>query len=169
MAGCRWVALTVWGVAIVGCGGNQYPTARVQGTVTCEGNPVSGGTITFNPIPEEGAKEPGKSASGIVDASGHFQLSTFKPGDGAIVGMHEVFYTPPVLGEGGDADDEGNPPPATPAPSPAAKPTGKQKLLPCQFGGTARMGVSQGSNDLAIELTSWMPAVKKDDDDERGE
>jgi hypothetical protein len=162
-------ALAVGVITVVcGCGGGEFETAPVRGTVTCEGTPVTSGTITFKPIAEEAADKPGKPAMGKIGADGSFVLTTYKTGDGAIIGMHEVFYAPAVAGEGDDDDDEGgSAKPAAPA-APAKRPTGKTKLLPCQLGGTARIGVVDGTNDLKIELTSWVPKTEEDED-RRGE
>jgi len=78
-----------------GCGGGgMYKTAAVKGHVTCDGKPVSGGTITFSPVAGDAEKgaNPGKAASGSVDASGNFVLSTYANDDGAVVGKHKVVY-----------------------------------------------------------------------------
>jgi hypothetical protein len=157
-------------ILLSGCGGGEFETAPVTGLVTCEGTTVAGGTITFNPIAEDAKGKPGKSAMGRVGADGRFVLTTYKEGDGAIVGMHEVFYTPAIPGEGDDGEDEEGA--GSLGAAPPKKPTGKKsKLLPCEMGGTARIGVVDGRNDVTIDLTSWIPKVKKDDDEdqERGE
>ena len=72
-----------------GCGG---PTiAPVRGRVTWNGKPVKDAMVTFSPRPKsEDDKEPGKPATGQSDADGNFVLSTYKPYDGAQVGMHQV-------------------------------------------------------------------------------
>jgi hypothetical protein len=160
-------ALTVGVItAVGGCGGGEFETAPVRGTVTCEGSPVTSGTITFNPIAEDAVGTPGKSATGKIGADGTFVLTTYKAGDGAIIGMHNVFYAPPAEGDEGEEDDDGG---GTPKPvSSAQRPTGKGKPLPCQFGGTAKIGVVQGANDLKIDLSSWVPK-QEEDEDRRGE
>lgn len=69
-------------------------TASVSGTVTKDGKPVSGGTITFAPKGEEG-KASGKPATGEVQSDGTYTLTTYDDGDGAVIGTHEVSYDPP--------------------------------------------------------------------------
>ncbi|MDZ4689245.1 MAG: hypothetical protein SH850_29570 [Planctomycetaceae bacterium] len=154
--------------AVSGCGGSgEFDTAPVRGTVTCEGTPVTSGTITFSPIAEDAVDKPGKPAMGKIGSDGTFVLTTYKQGDGAIIGMHEVFYAPAIAGEGDeDEDGSGDAKPAAPAKRPTA---GKGKLLPCQLGGTAKIGVVNGKNDLKIELMSWFPKQDADEDDLRGE
>ncbi|HUQ72287.1 MAG TPA: hypothetical protein VM165_22365 [Planctomycetaceae bacterium] len=151
---------------VCGCGGGEFETAPVRGTVSCEGTPVTSGTITFSPIAEGAVDKPGKPGMGKIGSDGTFVLTTYKEGDGAIIGMHEVFYAPAIAGEG-DEDEEGGGP-AKPA-APAKRPTGKVKLLPCQLGGTARIGVVDGKNDLKIELSSWIPKKDDEEEDRRGE
>ena len=75
---------------MIGCGGGPS-IAPVQGNVTCNGEPVTGGTVMFNPIPEDGkVNADARSAMGILDSSGHYVLSTNADGDGALVGKHNV-------------------------------------------------------------------------------
>jgi len=167
------VALAVIVTSLVcGCGGGgESETAPVRGKVTCEGTPITSGMITFNPIAEGEKGPPGKAASGKINPDGTFELSTYKPGDGAIIGMHNVSYAPLVAGEGDDSDeeDEGGNKAAPPPPAAKTQPAGKGKLLPCQQGGIAKIGVVAGRNDLTIELSSWAPKVEDDEDRERGE
>jgi hypothetical protein len=66
----------------VGCGGPA--TVPVSGTVTLDGEPVDGATVTFVPEGE------GRPANGNTDASGNFTLTTFTGGDGALPGSYNV-------------------------------------------------------------------------------
>jgi hypothetical protein len=59
-------------------------TAPVTGRVTYRGEPVSGATVAFV---AEGAPRFG---GGVTDETGQFELTTFQPGDGAVVGKHVV-------------------------------------------------------------------------------
>ena len=71
----------VWG----GCSGSDRPaTVPVRGQVTFRGKPVVGATITFLC---DGAPRP---AVGTTDAAGAYQLTTFEPNNGAVVGTHVV-------------------------------------------------------------------------------
>jgi hypothetical protein len=65
--------------------------APVKGRVTFNGKPVKEAAITFAPVPKtDKDKEPGKPATGFTDEDGYYELSTFEPLDGAIVGNHKV-------------------------------------------------------------------------------
>lgn len=71
--------------------------APVSGTVQLDGKPVTEGYVIFTPEVQSGADplESGKSASGTIDRSGAFQLSTYGDNDGAVIGNHTViFYRP---------------------------------------------------------------------------
>jgi hypothetical protein len=85
----RWHTLvstlvTCAGVILAGCGGGSdlLPTAPVSGTLAYEGKPVAKGAIHFHP-------PKGQTANGVVE-DGKFTLTTYKEGDGAIVGKHRV-------------------------------------------------------------------------------
>ncbi|WP_166831724.1 hypothetical protein [Thalassoroseus pseudoceratinae] len=80
-----------------GCGSSRDPnlplTAPAGGQVTYNGSPVDQGTVTFHPV---GKGNPGV---GLIDEDGHFEISTYEPGDGAVVGKHAVTIDiPPTLG-----------------------------------------------------------------------
>lgn len=70
-------------VALAGCGPNLPRCFPVSGTVTVDGQPVAGGTITFYP-------EAGRSAMGKIEADGSYKLTTFRDDDGALPGRHAV-------------------------------------------------------------------------------
>lgn len=77
------VALSVVAlVGLVGCGGRPR-TAVVRGTVTYQGKPVPHGTVNFIPAA-------GPAATGEIGRAGSYRLTTFKSGDGAILGTHKV-------------------------------------------------------------------------------
>ncbi len=75
-------------VVAVACGGcNRGPQiVPVRGLVTYEGKPLEYGTITFQPAQ-------GQPAKGVIQPDGSFVLSTFRQGDGAVVGEHKVRVT----------------------------------------------------------------------------
>jgi hypothetical protein len=68
---------------LAGCGDNRPRTAVVRGTVTYKGKPVPNGTVNF--IPAEGP-----AATGDIARDGSYSLTTFRKGDGAILGTHKV-------------------------------------------------------------------------------
>ena len=78
-------------VALLPCGCGGPAMAPVKGRVMFNGKPVKEAAITFAPIPKSDAdKEPGKPATGFTDEEGYYELSTYKPLDGALVGEHKV-------------------------------------------------------------------------------
>ncbi|MBN2293372.1 MAG: hypothetical protein JXM70_13165 [Pirellulales bacterium] len=78
-----------------GCGHGLDYTTKVTGTVTVNGKPANGFYVVFNP-------PKGRPANGTTDSQGRFSLSTFDPGDGAVLGEHVVTIT--------DAFPQGPPP-----------------------------------------------------------
>lgn len=82
---CPFVLLCV--LVIAGCNGSPYPIAPTRGVVTIDDKPVPGGKVMFAPI-AQGNAETGKPAFGEIQPDGTFELSTFRPKDGAIVGEH---------------------------------------------------------------------------------
>jgi hypothetical protein len=89
---------------VTGCGESRPPVAIASGRVVCEGQPVSGGSVTFIPFPIDGqaGDKPGKAAKGEVAEDGSFRLTTFDTFDGAVVGRHRVDYEAPE----GDSEEE---------------------------------------------------------------
>jgi hypothetical protein len=78
------LTLLAFGGLIAGCGSNGPETVKVRGIVSLDGKPVEDATVGFTP------KDGGRPAMGTTDASGQFTLTTFTPGDGAVVGTHTV-------------------------------------------------------------------------------
>jgi hypothetical protein len=76
-----WFAL-VTAAACVGCGGGPVP---VRGTVTLDGKPMAGATVTF--LPEDAA---GRQATATTAEDGSFHLTTLAPRDGAMPGAYKV-------------------------------------------------------------------------------
>jgi hypothetical protein len=84
--------LTVVGLlALTGCGGEKL--GQVTGTVTVAGRPVAGGTIQFVPAT-------GKAAVGSINPDGSYTLTTYRTGDGALVGPHKVVIHATRVGPG---------------------------------------------------------------------
>jgi hypothetical protein len=86
--------LITWGACAVlllglvsGCGKGKL--AKVNGVLTWEdGTPVDGATIVF--MPKDSSL---KQASGFTGKDGAFDLTTFKPGDGAMEGDYKIVVT----------------------------------------------------------------------------
>ena len=68
---------------VLGCGSKLPETAVVQGHVTVDGRAVTAGKIGFFP-------EHGVPAFGEIQSDGSYILTTFSPGDGAMLGPHRV-------------------------------------------------------------------------------
>jgi hypothetical protein len=92
----RLAVPTCMAFLLAGCGGTDFPTAKVLGKVVFEDAPVTGGTVTFVPINADGSPRDGKAAVGTIGDGGVFELRTYEDGDGAITGHHKVVYSPPV-------------------------------------------------------------------------
>lgn len=78
-------AIALVTVATVGCrrGPQVVP---VSGVVEVDGTPLTSGAITVVP-------EHGRAATGTIGKDGRFTLTTFVPGDGALLGRHRVAVT----------------------------------------------------------------------------
>lgn len=72
-----------------GCGRSELPTGAVSGRVTYGGEPVTEGTVLFQP-------EKGPAAVGGLDGNGRYVLRTRSLGGGAVVGSHVVTIVPPT-------------------------------------------------------------------------
>jgi carboxypeptidase family protein len=72
-----------------GCsGGRKHPaTAPVSGTVTYQGKPVEGATVSFSLVGGGGV------STAITDATGKYVLRTFGEADGAVPGDYKVTIT----------------------------------------------------------------------------
>jgi len=69
---------------VFGCGRKGPETIAVDGTVTWKGKPIAGAVVGFSPAGK------GTPATGVTDSAGHYRLTTFKHGDGAIAGEYRV-------------------------------------------------------------------------------
>jgi hypothetical protein len=76
----------------VGCGGPDSQFVRVEGTITFNGQPVDGATVTFQPInPDSGG-----AAAGTTDANGVFTLTSgqaTRGGTGVLPGEYRVLVS----------------------------------------------------------------------------
>lgn len=97
----------VW---LAGCDSGRVPTYPAGGRVVfSDGKPMNSGRVEFRPVDSEHLVV----ARATIEADGTFQLSTFKQGDGAIEGEHEVLARPMVV-------VGGTPPPGMPVFEPDA-------------------------------------------------
>jgi hypothetical protein len=88
---CLLLVSCLVAVVLAGCGGPRL--GRVTGRVTVGGKPVTSGTIMFHP-------DAGPTAVGAIGADGTYTLTTFKRGDGALVGSHRVTIEATTVGAG---------------------------------------------------------------------
>jgi hypothetical protein len=129
----RWTAIPMLAglVAVLsGCGGSEFATAPVTGSVTtADGKAVSGGSLTFAPVAS--GNKAGKPASATVEQDGSFKAT------GVVVGKHRVTYTAPV----GEIPKDLKP---------------GQKLPGSPFDGlvpkTSEVEVKSGANEIKVEL-----------------
>jgi hypothetical protein len=85
----RHYSLPIIIFALFGCGTDSgLNLGRVAGTITFEGEPLSHGTVIFQPDKSKGTDGP--AASATIKPDGTFELSTSDANDGAIVGDHRV-------------------------------------------------------------------------------
>ncbi|NMC19814.1 MAG: carboxypeptidase regulatory-like domain-containing protein [Thermogutta sp.] len=91
-------------IAAAGCpggGGAKLNTVKVSGTVTLDGAPLPGATVSFVPK-SDGAR----AAFGTTDENGRFTLTTLNPGDGAMPGSYAVSVTKPVAAAASSAPSQ---------------------------------------------------------------
>lgn len=136
---CFTVALT----ALVGCGPGGPSLNKVTGTVTLDGAPLPGATVTLQPL----AGGTGKPATGIADANGAYTVTDMTSkniGGGAAVGDYQVsvlWYKPSkdssqaTGADGGEDKSVGN------DKSSASKVSGPDTLLPAAYQNPATSGI----------------------------
>ncbi len=125
----------------IGCSGSENPqTIIASGIVTIDGQPMTKGTVTFQPVLSEigNLKRP---ATGQIDSSGRFQLSTFQDGDGLLPGKYHVVIT---AFENAPTAEE------------YAAGAKRKSLIPEKYGNPATSGleviVTDSSNEFTFEL-----------------
>jgi hypothetical protein len=133
----------------IGCGGESGPDVYpVTGTVSYNGQPVEGAVVGF--VGEAATK----MATGTTDAQGRFELTTYKPGDGAVAGKHKVTVTKITGGGGGGSGTVS----MEEAYESTEGPAEAKNELPSKYEGAdtspLEFTVSAGdTNDFKIELT----------------
>ncbi|MCC9604862.1 carboxypeptidase-like regulatory domain-containing protein [Blastopirellula sp. JC732] len=72
---------------LLGCGGKSGPIlAPVEGSVTKDGQPISGAQVMFYP-------DAGRPSVGQTDGDGHYSLRFTADRPGAVLGSHQVTIT----------------------------------------------------------------------------
>jgi hypothetical protein len=81
---------------LCGCGGqSEFPIAPVSGVVTCEGKPVPGAQVFFEPLQTGESALVGKQGYAAANEKGEFVITTYDSGDGAVIGKHAVHVLAP--------------------------------------------------------------------------
>ena len=75
-----------------GCA-ETYNFAPVSGTVTLDGQPLSGALVSFEPLKTGESTEVGYGSYAECDVEGRFKLKSLQGEEGAIIGPHRVFIT----------------------------------------------------------------------------
>jgi hypothetical protein len=127
-------ALIAVALILSGCGGDSRPTTvPVSGKITWNGEPLKSGTVAFVPTGDKQTYP----ASGVIDSSGNYKMTTFKTGDGVIPGDYQVSV---IVLEGAD---------------PATKSEGK-RVLPEKYDKAATSGlttsIKPGEGPKTIDL-----------------
>lgn len=91
----KYASIVLVAIFCIGCGKGDFPTAKTEGVVLCEGKPVANAAVYFEPLKSTGPDSSiivGKQGFAFTDNEGKFQISTYFPGqnDGAVVGKHRV-------------------------------------------------------------------------------
>ncbi len=82
LAGLFWL-LVVVSVPAAGCGNSDEGLARVKGSVTLDGKPLTGASVEFEP-------ESGSPSYGKTDGNGWYKLMYTQEKAGAVIGKHTV-------------------------------------------------------------------------------
>src|SRR5262245_44449132 len=141
-----WFALSfMTTLAFLGAGCKPgVEMAPVKGTVTYNGKPLAKGTILFEPTGQ-------RSATGKIVDGEIVEVTTYKSGDGAVVGPHKVaiFSTEEPASGGGNPGDASKPNPDYM--------TGKS-LIPAHYSDITTSGltadIQSGENTVTFTLTS---------------
>lgn len=132
--------------SFLGCGGDDGPElGQVTGTVTLDGQPLPGGTISF--IPDNSAGTTGPLSDSEIGPDGTYVLNGAGGRQGAVIGKHVVT----VIGPPDLSNTSRDPNDPEPAPGPPVKVSGKYADSTTS-GLTAE--VKAGENTIPIALVS---------------
>lgn len=142
-----WRATAVL-LALSGCG-SDGSIAPVAGTITLNGQPLAGASITTQPIAADGKENPGSGSFAVTDDSGRFELELVKPPvPGAIVGDHRVMISPASDGAAASADGS-----ATDDPRAHLQEAAKRWPAEYTDGSLRLMVPPEGTQDARFDLT----------------
>jgi hypothetical protein len=132
---------------VLGCGRSDLPPlGEVRGELRLDGAPVPKAIVSLTPV------SGGRPSRAITDESGKFELGTFEPGDGALVGEHRVAINPL------------DPVPPSFLLNPKA-PTTYKPPFPPEYWSPDKSGLTltvtaDGVDDLVLEMTSAPKGTK---------
>jgi hypothetical protein len=123
----------------------------VSGTVTYKDQPVEGAVVAFRGDGQS------KSATGITDANGRFQLTSYEEGDGAPAGQHVITVTK-VATQAPDTSDTSMEAAAERLANPTPEVKPEAPPIPAKYADPDRSGLQETvqsgqPNDFKIELT----------------
>jgi hypothetical protein len=81
-----WPLAALFLLPLIGCGEKRLTVVPVEGKVLHQGKSLEFGCVMFQP-------QHGPPATGIIQPDGTFHLSTYAPGDGAVLGSHTIRIT----------------------------------------------------------------------------
>jgi hypothetical protein len=146
-------------LAILGCGSKGPTMVQVNGTVSLDGQPVEGATVSF--MPKSGSTPAGNStpASGSTDSAGKFTLSTLNPGDGAIVGSYSVTVSKSKITGGQQGDPNNGKDGKRMLSGPPSQKVTTEYLIPRNYSIPGKSGLSDvevksGMQPVELKLTS---------------
>jgi hypothetical protein len=145
-----WLAITCL-VFLGGCSGSSGPTLHsVSGTLTLDGQPLSGVTVNLFPVDTSQI-----SSAGVTDSAGHFSVATSTGEPGAVAGKHKV-----VLSGGTVSGADGTPEYMQSSDSSARSsqaPVAPKVPYPSEYGSAdttpEEVEITSGSNELTIAIT----------------
>ncbi len=130
----------------IGCGDSDRPPwASANGVITLEGEPLQNAMVVF--APEDGKR----LATGKTNDDGEFELFTFAPGDGAVIGKHQVSVV--AREEPKSASSDGGSMAGGPAAPKQTKAVIPQKYLDAGTSGLQAEVTDGGDNYFEFDLT----------------
>lgn len=128
----RLVVSLALALSLTGCGSkNERSTAPVQGTVTFKGKPLNTGSLLF--VPSGG----GPTAQANIRPDGTYSMTTYRDGDGAVIGNHDVIIMALEDPAGGKLPEDAK----------KGYDSAQHSLIPEKFGDLAKSG-------LKVEVTA---------------
>lgn len=140
-----FAVLAALALLAAGCGSDRPELARVKGTVTLDGKPLSKGTITFEAV----GKRP---ATGTIENGQITEVTTYDAGDGVPVGSHKIAISATEAPASAVVANPGE------AKAPRADYMTGKSLIPTRYNDPTASGltaeIKSGENTVEFKLTS---------------